>query len=44
VNRDLERILEELVALAEQGEDAEIVRRFQEMAIGYQGAWRGGGR
>ena len=44
VNSDLEARLEELVALAEKGEDAEIIRHFQEMGIGYQGAWRGGGR
>jgi FlaA1/EpsC-like NDP-sugar epimerase len=44
VNSDLEKRLEELVALAEKGEDAEIIRHFQEMGIGYQGDWRGGGR
>jgi FlaA1/EpsC-like NDP-sugar epimerase len=44
VNSDLEARLEELVALAEKGEDAEIIRHFQEMGIGYQGDWRGGGR
>jgi len=44
VNSDLGKRLEELVAVAEKGEDAEIIRRFQEMDIGYQGDWRGGGR
>jgi len=44
VNSDLEKRLKELVALAEKGEDAEIIRHFQEMSIGYQGDWRGGGR
>jgi FlaA1/EpsC-like NDP-sugar epimerase len=44
VNGDLEKRLEELVAVAEKGEDAEIIRYFQEMGIGYQGDWRGGGR
>jgi len=43
-NGDLGKRLEELVALAEKGEDAEIIRHFQEMDIGYQGDWRGGGR
>jgi FlaA1/EpsC-like NDP-sugar epimerase len=44
VNSDLEARLEELVAVAEKGQDAEIIRRFQEMGISYQGDWRGGGR
>ncbi|MCJ7645165.1 MAG: polysaccharide biosynthesis protein, partial [Candidatus Aminicenantes bacterium] len=44
VNSDLEKRLEELVTLADKGEDAEIIRHFQEMGIGYQGDWRGGGR
>ena len=44
VNSDLEARLEELVAVAEKGQDAEIIRHFQEMGIGYQGDWRGGGR
>jgi len=44
VNSDLGKRLEELVAVAEKGEDAEIIRHFQEMNIGYQGDWRGGGR
>jgi FlaA1/EpsC-like NDP-sugar epimerase len=44
VNSDLEARLKELVVLAEKGEDTEIIRRFQEMGIGYQGDWRGGGR
>jgi len=43
-NGDLWKRLEELVAVAEKGEDAEIIRHFQEMDIGYQGDWRGGGR
>jgi FlaA1/EpsC-like NDP-sugar epimerase len=41
---DLGNRLKELVAVAEKGEDAEIIRHFQEMDIGYQGDWRGGGR
>jgi FlaA1/EpsC-like NDP-sugar epimerase len=44
VNSDLGKRLEELVAVAEKGQDAEIIRHFQEMGIGYQGDWRGGGR
>jgi len=44
VNGDLEKRLEELVAVAEKGQDAEIIRHFQKMGIGYQGDWRGGGR
>jgi FlaA1/EpsC-like NDP-sugar epimerase len=44
VNSDLGKRLEELVAVAEKGQDAEIIRHFQEMDIGYQGDWRGGGR
>jgi len=44
VNSDLEARLEELIVLADKGEDAEIIRRFQEMGIGYQGDWRGNGR
>jgi FlaA1/EpsC-like NDP-sugar epimerase len=43
-NSDLGKRLEELVAVAEKGQDAEIIRHFQEMDIGYQGDWRGGGR
>jgi FlaA1/EpsC-like NDP-sugar epimerase len=44
VNSDLGKRLEELVAVAEKGQDVEIIRHFQEMDIGYQGDWRGGGR
>jgi FlaA1/EpsC-like NDP-sugar epimerase len=44
VNSDLGKRLEELVAAAEKGQDAEIICHFQEMGIGYQGDWRGGGR
>lgn len=43
-NGDLGKRLEDLIAVAEKGQDAEIIRRFQEMGIGYQGDWRGGGR
>ena len=44
LNGDLEKRLEDLVAVAEKGQDVEIIRHFQEMGIGYQGDWRGGGR
>jgi len=40
---DLEKRLDDLVAAAEKGLDAEIIRRFREMDIGYQGHWQGGG-
>jgi FlaA1/EpsC-like NDP-sugar epimerase len=43
-NGDLGKRLEELFAVAEKGQDAEIIRHFQKMGIGYQGDWRGGGR
>jgi len=43
-NGDLGKRLEELFAVAEKGQDREIIRRFQEIGIGYQGDWRGGGR
>jgi len=43
-NDDLGKRLKDLIAVAEKGEDAEIIRHFQEMNIGYQGDWRGGGR
>jgi len=43
-NGDLGKRLEGLIAVAEKGQDAEIIRHFQEMDIGYQGDWRGGGR
>jgi len=43
-NDDLEKRLQDMVADAEKGRDAEIIRHFQEMGIGYQGDWRGGGR
>ena len=43
-NDDLGKRLEDMVAVAEKGRDAEIIRHFQEMSIGYQGDWRGGGR
>jgi FlaA1/EpsC-like NDP-sugar epimerase len=43
-NGDLGKRLEDLIAVAEKGQDAEIIRHFQEMDIGYQGDWRGGGR
>ncbi len=34
--------IEDLIADAEKGQDAEIVRHFRNMGIGYQGDWRGG--
>ncbi len=40
MNGDLGKRLEELVAVAEKGQDVEIIRHFQEMDIGYQGDWR----
>ena len=43
-NGDLKKRIRELVAVAEKGQDAEIIRHFQEMDIGYQGDWSGGGR
>ena len=41
-NGDLQNKLEDLIQVAEKGQEAEIIRRFREMGIGYQGAWRGG--
>ena len=41
-NGDLQTKLEELVRIAEKGQEAEVIRRFRDMGIGYQGAWRGG--
>ena len=38
---DLEKRLGDLVAAAEKGLDTEIIRRFREMGIGYQGHWQG---
>jgi FlaA1/EpsC-like NDP-sugar epimerase len=44
LNGDLGKRIEELVAVAEKGQDAEIIRLFLEMDIGYQGNWQGSGR
>lgn len=43
VGGDLEKRLEDLITNAEKGQDAEIIRHFRDMSIGYQGDWRGGG-
>ena len=41
---DLEKRLEDLITDAEKGQDAEIIRHFRDMGIGYQGDWRGSER
>jgi FlaA1/EpsC-like NDP-sugar epimerase len=41
LNGDLEKKLEDLVAVAGKGLDTEIIRRFRDMGIGYQGEWQG---